>query len=115
MDGTPYLMVQDPKRMAGIGAPRSTVFGAIGRTKMDPYQRSLGGLIIETTRGHKEKPVMSEHKAVRGLGNTEHHILGPSGKTHVPGAHYGQVPYAGKFRSHEGKMMSHPTPEQRMG
>jgi hypothetical protein len=97
--------------MAGKGAPRSTVFGAIGRTKADPYMRSLGGLIIETTRGPKDKPVMGEKTAARALGNTEHHILGKAAKTHVPGAHYGQIPYAGKFRSHEGKMMSHATPE----
>lgn len=93
--------------MAGKGAPRSTVFGAIGRTKIDPYMRSLGGLIIETTKGPKDKPVMSEKSAVRALGNTEHHILGMSAKTHMPGAHYGQIPYVGKFRSNEGAMVSH--------
>jgi hypothetical protein len=109
MEGTPYLQVEDAKRMLGKGAPRRTVFGPIGRTKAaDPYMRSLGGLLIETTKGGKsEKPVMSEKAAVRALGNTEHHILGKASKTEVPGAHFGQVPYPGKFRSVEGSMVSH--------
>lgn len=86
--------------MSGKGAPRSTVFGAIGRTKIDPYQRSLGGLIIETTSGPgtKEKPVLSEKKA-KAAGNTERSLLGPSGKTHIAGAHYGMIPYAGAYMS----------------
>jgi len=108
MEGTPYLEVEDAKRMLGRGAPRRTVYGKIGRTMAaDPYQRSLGGLLIETTKVKADKPVMPEKAAVRALGNTEHHILGKASKTEVPGAHYGQVPYPGKFQSVEGKMVSH--------
>ena len=104
MSKNPYLQVMDPRRMmGGIGAPRSTVFGVLGRTKYDPYTRSLGGLIERTTSGpmprHEVTPVGQEHK------NTDRHLLGPAGKTRVPGQHYGQVPYAGAFRSHLGDRM----------
>lgn len=106
MNATPYLQVQDPKRMAGKGAPRSTIFGAIGRTKIDPYQRSLGGLIIETTKGKLDTPVISEASAMRAYHNTDRHILGKSSKTHIAGSHYGQVPYAGQFMSKAGARLS---------
>jgi hypothetical protein len=49
---------------------------------------------------------MSVSEAMEHPGNTERHILGKAAKTHVPGTHYGQVPYAGKYRSENGKMMS---------
>jgi hypothetical protein len=100
LNKTPYLQVVDmPRMMGGVGAPRSTVFGAIGRTKMDPYTRSLGGLIETTTPGKTPKvtvPASSEPK------NTERHIIGPRSKTPMPGDHYGQVPYPGAFQSHLG-------------
>lgn len=102
LNKNPYLQVVDmPRMMGGVGAPRSTVFGAIGRTKMDPYAKSLGGLIEITTPGaaHLEKrAVVSEHSAPQ----TIMHIIGPAAKTKVPGDHHGQVPYAGAFRSHLG-------------
>jgi len=85
--------------MGGVGAPRSTVFGAIGRTKMDPYAKSLGGLIEHTTPGKMPRVTMPESRAPL---NSDHCIIGPAAKTRVPGQHYGQVPYPGVFRSHLG-------------
>jgi len=100
MNKTPYLQVVDmPRQMGGKGAPRSTGFGALGRTKMDPYSKSLGGLVVTTTPGIKSKaavPASSEPK------NTERHIIGPRSKTPMPGDHYGQIPYPGAFQSHLG-------------
>jgi hypothetical protein len=97
MQKTPYLQVVDmPRMMGGKGAPRSTIFGALGRTQYDSYTRTLGGLIQTTTPGKKPKEVM---KASAVEQNTERSIIGPASKTHVPGEHYGQVPYPGAFRS----------------
>jgi len=91
--------------MSGSGAPKSTLYGVIGKTKMDPLQRSLGGLVYTTTAGSKTQhgtaaKVTSESK------NTDRHILGPSARTRVPGQHYGMVPYAGHFRSALGSEVS---------
>jgi len=95
----PYMHVVDrPIEMAGKGAPRSTTFGVIGMTKYDPYARSLGGLIQTTTNVRTPNPAVSADSQR----NTIFHILGPASKTRVPGEHYGQVPYAGAFRSHLG-------------
>ena len=107
MEHTPYIdTAQQRLTMKGKGAPRSTLFGVLGKTKYDPYSRSVGGLVITTTSGASVPTHMSEKKAMMHPGNTERHILGPASKTHVPGVHYGQVPYAGKYRSEVGKMVS---------
>jgi hypothetical protein len=100
MNKNPYMQVVDmPRMMGGVGAPRSTVFGAIGRTRMDPYAKSLGGLIEKTTLGNMPRVTMPASQAPL---NSDHHIIGPAAKTRVPGHHYGQVPYPGVFRSHLG-------------
>jgi len=92
-------VVDRPIEMAGKGAPRSTTFGVIGMTKYDPYTRTLGGLIQTTTDVRAPNPAVSASSEPK---NTLFHILGPASKTRVPGEHYGQVPYAGSFRSHLG-------------
>lgn len=103
---TPAPAVGAPRMMMrGVGAPRSTVFGVIGRTQLDPYQRSLGGLVQETTGG-KRAHAGEIHHVKSSMQNTDRHILGPPSKTHMPGQHYGQVPYPGMFQSHLGQMVS---------
>ena len=103
---TPYTQVTgQPRMMEGVGAPRSTVFGVIGRTQMDPYQRSLGGLVHETTGNKRVRPG-EVHMVKTSMQNTDNHILGPASKTHMPGQHYGQVPYPGMFQSHLGMVLS---------
>ena len=100
LNKTPYLQVVDfPRMMEGKGAPRSTVFGAIGRTKIEPYSKSLGGLVETTTPGasHFDKEAVEKASAVPR--NTDFHIIGHPAKTKVPGHHYGQMPYAGAYRS----------------
>ena len=99
MPRDPYLAVQDPKiQMAGKGAPRSTVFGILGRT-MDHTMvgaKSLGGLVHDTkSKSKAHDDVMPESRAPQ----TEKKIIGRAAKTHVPGVHMGQVPYAGFYRS----------------
>jgi hypothetical protein len=100
LNKTPYLQVVDmPRMMGGKGAPRSTVFGALGRTKIEPYTKTLGGLVVTTTpgTGHFDKAAVEKASSVPK--NTEFHIIGAASKTRVPGEHYGQVPYPGAFRS----------------
>ena len=99
-----YLeVVENPRRMGGSGAPRDTLFGVLGHTKYDPMNRSLGGLVISTTKD--ASPADAAHK-VKGEKNTEHHILGPKSKTAIPGVHTGQVPYPGQFMKTVGASVS---------
>lgn len=102
-----YLEVVDaPRRMGGKGAPKDVLFGVIGHTKMDPLSKSLGGLVITTTTG--ESPKKAAHKVTRKMeakDNTEHDLLGPKTKTHIPGAHHGQIPYAGQYMAQQGKQL----------
>lgn len=94
---TPYLSVIDnPRRMRGKGAFEPTVSGILGRTMYDSSSKTLGGLVKEST------PVKAPKVAVRASKepkNTERHILGKASKTPIPGAHLGQVPYAGAYMS----------------
>lgn len=100
MNKLPYLQVVDmPRMMGGVGAPRPTVFGVLGITKDDHYTRSLGGLIETTTPGPKPKVTVAASSEPK---NTERNIIGPAAKTHVNGHHFGQVPYAGAYMSHLG-------------
>ena len=98
---TPYLHVVDqPRMMKGKGAPRSTVFGVLGRTVETPYAKTLGGLVRHTADG-KVQPGTVIHDAKRL--NTERHIAGKASKTATSGDHYGQVLYPGMFMGHRGK------------
>jgi len=97
---TPYLhVVDEPRMMAGKGAPRSTVFGVLGRTKMDPYSKSLGDL-VHNSKPSAGLPRLASDSMIMHHGNTERHIVGQVPKTHVPGTNYGQVPYPGRFMAH---------------
>jgi len=100
----PYLSVVDmPRKMAGAGAPRQTVFGVLGHTKETGMTRSLGGLVIDTTR---EKAPQAAQHAKDLAKNSERHIIGRAAATHISGAHYGQVPYAGKYMAPAGVAVS---------
>jgi hypothetical protein len=100
MDKTPYLhVVAEPRMMKGKGAPRSTVFGVLGRTKETGENRVLGGLVREAPSGKILAGTLDKHpRAV----HTERNITGPASKTHISGMHYGQVPYAGRYMGHAG-------------
>jgi len=103
----PYLEIQDPKiMMAGAGAPRSTVFGVLGRTPKGQEHvgvKSLGGLVKSTTVG-KNMPgaILTEKGALHIPGQTDRMILGKAAKTHVPKEHYGQILYPGYYMSAKG-------------
>lgn len=79
--------------MRGKGAPRNTVFGVIGQTMNEAsYNRSLGGLVKDTKIGATKS------------GNIMKSLDRPS-KTKIPGAHYGQVVYPGRFMAVVGKAL----------
>ena len=98
MAKTPYMKVVDePRMMRGKGAPRSTVFGVLGRTREEPMAKSLGGLVHHTADGKVQKGTVSRKHEM-----TERNIEGNVSKTKTPGYHYGQVLYSGVFMSHLG-------------
>lgn len=101
-----YMEVDAPRlQMAGVGSPRSTTFGVIGRTRLyEPHSRSLGGLVHHTCDVPVQKGTAMKVSSVHH--NTDNSILGPSSKTPMPGAHYGQVPYPGVFASALGAPVS---------
>ena len=99
-----YLeVVENPRKMRGKGAPRDTLFGVIGHTKISPLTRSLGGLVIGTTKG--ASPKAAAHKA-HVHPDTDHNLIAGPHKTALPGAHLGQVPYAGQFYKAVGREVS---------
>lgn len=105
MESNPYMYVTGRRfEMKGEGAPRETVSGVIGATHITPKMRILGGLVQDTKPHIKPSPVtvMSEKKAMSEGLQTDRHILGPKPKTHIDGAHYAQVPYAGPYMGPKG-------------
>lgn len=101
----PYMEVVDqPRLMSGSGAPRSTVYGALGRILEEDNRgtRTLGGLV---QRACSSRLGPGTVHASRNVVNTEHGIVGHKA-THVPGQHYGQVPYPGYYRSALGPPVS---------
>ncbi len=92
----PYLHVVDSaRRTHGKGSTQPTLFGVLGRTKMDPYMASLQDLVMDTKGGRGHAPVMSD-RSVMHHGNTERHNVSAPPKTHIDMHHYGQVLYPGK-------------------
>jgi hypothetical protein len=95
----PYLAVVGPRlMMAGKNAPRSTVSGALGigggaKTFVGGGSKSLGGLVRETKSKAKAHDMVVKDKASYKM---EHGHYGKD-KTHIPSAHWGQVPYAGFY------------------
>lgn len=93
----PYLHVVDSaRRTHGKGSTQPTLFGVLGRTKMDPYMASLQDLVMDTKGGRGHAPVMSD-ASVRHHGNTERHNVSAPPKTRIEMHRYGQVQYPGQF------------------
>jgi len=89
------------------GGPTSTVFGVLGHARMDAPTRSLGGLITTNTHPRPSgKGDVRREKMLRSEDiQTERGTLCAASKTHVPGVHYGQVPYAGAYMSAVGNKL----------
>ena len=92
----PYLHVVDSaRRTMGKGSTQPTIFGVLGRTKMDPYMASLQDLVMNTKTAHTHPaPTMSD-KSVMHHGNTERHNVSAPPKTHIDMHKYGQILYPG--------------------
>ena len=104
MNKTPYLhVVDEPRMMAGKGAPRSTVFGVLGITKEDSEMRSLGGLVKSAKASAPAPPLKTPSSLIPP--NSERSILGKASKTHIPGEHFGMTPYPGAFMSRLGQRL----------
>jgi len=95
----PYMHVADPRlMMRGKGAPRSTVFGALGvgggaHAFVGGGAKSLGGLVVDTKLHPKHHyDVVPEKNAYA----TEHGRFHKN-HTEIPGCHMGMVPYPGHF------------------
>lgn len=103
MDENPYLNVTGRRfEMKGKGAPRETVSGVLGKTKYDPYMKSLGGLVSDTKLMGPMPKVAVSNKDVM---NTDRKIIGPAPKTHVSGMHYGQILFSGPYMGDLGKRL----------
>jgi hypothetical protein len=100
----PYLAVAAPRlEMKGKGAPRSTIFGMLGvgggaRGGVQAGVKSLGGLVMSTTKVKVRDTTMKDSKAPC----TEHGCIG-SNKTKRVMARGG--PYPGYFGSKVGPML----------
>ena len=99
---TSYLkIVGMPRQMGGKGAPEPTIFGVLGRTKMDSSTKTLGGLVQTKTPGKKPKVA---HSVEMGK-QTDHHLEGAGRATVVSGEHMGQVPYPGRYMKAKGEKL----------
>lgn len=96
----PFLhVVDDARRTSGKGSTQPTIFGVIGRTKMDPYQSSLQNLVLNTKPSAGVPNDLKMNESIRHHGNTERSCVSNPPATHIPGMHFGQVPYAGYYMS----------------
>ena len=86
-----YMNVVEGKYMMK-GGVRDTLFGLIGATTGQSYQKSLGGLVEHSPSGK----IPSDLKREKVADATERHIGGKNA-TKLPGAHHGQVPYPGVY------------------
>ena len=82
------------------GGVRDTLFGLIGSTTGQSYQKSLGGLVQHKAEGS----VPSGLKKEKVADATERHIGGKNA-TSLPGVHHGQVPYPGVYMKSVGKKL----------
>lgn len=91
-----YMEVSEGKYMMK-GGVRDTLFGLIGSTTGQSYQKTLGGLVSHAPDGK----IPSDLKKGKVAVATEHHIGGKNA-TAVAGSHYGMSPYPGKFMKSKG-------------
>ena len=94
-----YMNVVEGKYMMK-GGVRDTLFGLIGSTTGQSYQKTLGGLVEHTPDGK----IPTDLKKAKSADATEHHIGGKNA-TAVAGSHYGMVPYPGKFMKTKGSKL----------
>ena len=87
-----------PQRVVGESSTQPTLFGVLGMFKSDNKYQGLQQ-VVERPSSYKVPPV---HNATGHGVNTIGGLLGPAAKTHVPGIHYGMVPFPGRFMTEHG-------------
>ena len=86
------------RQMGGKGAPVPHLPGVMGATKQDSYQRSLGGLIVDTKhQGPTPSDLSSPFHTEKGA------VCVSAPATKMSGQHYGQIPYPGAYAGHLGE------------
>jgi hypothetical protein len=86
------------RQMGGKGSPVPHLPGVMGATKQDSYQRSLGGLIVDTKHlGPTPSDLSSPFKTERGAVSTS------APATKMSGQHFGQIPYPGAYAGQLGE------------
>lgn len=92
----PYLTVADSaRRTTGKGSTQPTMFGVLGRTKMDPYMTSLQDLVQDTKHGSGNVTMISDKAMMHHHANTDRGIISARPATHIDMHHYGQMLYPG--------------------
>lgn len=94
-----YMNVVEGKYMMK-GGVRDTLFGLIGSTTGQSYQKTLGGLVEHSPDGK----IPTDLKSGKSATATERHIGGKNA-TAVAGSHYGMSPYPGKYMKTKGSKL----------
>lgn len=92
-----YMSIIDGKFSMKDG-PKDTLFGLIGTAQGYSNVKSLGGLVKP---GKPSAPKPSGMNKGKVADMTERSIGGKNA-TKIPGAHFGQIPYAGQFMAKVG-------------
>lgn len=90
-----------PQRVIGKSSTQPTLFGVLGMFHSDHKFQGLQQ-VVERPSHYKLPPLHSGHSE-HGA-NSDRGILGAPAKTHIPGIHYGMVPFAGAFMSGHGEI-----------
>jgi len=99
MQNLPY-MGNYPQKVVGKDSTQPILFGVIGAHKQSNKYQALQQVVEHTPHGELPPTVSSTHTHM----NTDKHLLGHPAKTHIPGIHYGMVPFAGRFMSQHGEI-----------
>lgn len=94
-----YMEVSEGKYMMK-GGVRDTLFGLIGSTTGQSFQKTLGGLVSHSPNGKIPSDLKSKVAATR----TERHIGGMNA-TAPTGSHYGQILYPGRYMTTKGEKL----------
>jgi hypothetical protein len=95
----PYM--KPVSKVAGLGSTQPTLFGVLGMFAKDEHFAGLQKQVMHKSHGMLP-PLYSGEPTHHH--NTDRDLLGPASKTHIPGIHYGMVPFAGAFMSGHGDM-----------
>jgi hypothetical protein len=90
-----------PQRVVGKSSTQPILFGVLGQFKGDHKFQALQQ-VVERPASYKLPPLHSGNSE-KGA-NSSRDILGPPAKTHIPGIHYGMMPFAGAFMSGHGEI-----------